>query len=178
MTEYDQDKLARELSNVRRLHGHTLEQLARRLGVTKSYLSKIENGHKPVSNSVLRRYATVYTESAKFLELIGGGHKVKIQTNEGESKQENMDQQLQVQPPAQELQVNLNPEKTPTLFTDWQNVSINDGGVVINFGQTMSPVQAVNIASRIGLSHAQAKQLHGTLDKVLREYYKTKDMEF
>lgn len=175
MIQNNHANLGKVLGKVRTQHGETLEQVAKRLGVTKSYLSKIENGHKPVPISLLEKYKRVYGNSAKFAELIGG-HKVII--NKGERKSEIMENIVQVQPPVQELQVNINAEKTPIMYSDWQTVNTNDGGVVLIFGQSMAPMPVQNVVSRIGMSHAQAKQLYGSIGEVLKEYYKSKGQEF
>lgn len=172
MTE-NQEEIGKKLSKVRRLHGETLEHLAGRLGVTKSYLSKIENGHKTVSPTLMRKFAVVYEGSSAFSALFGG-HKINI--NEGERGQ-GMDNK-QVQAPMPELEVNLNVDKTPTLYSDWQNVYSNDGGVVLNFGQSTGPGGSQHIVARIGLSHAQAKELYRVLGENQKNYYKSKNMEF
>lgn len=176
MTESSKTELGKKLGEIRRLSGVTLGQLADRIGVTKSYLSKIENGHKPVPASLLQKYVEVYGDSAKFSELLGGHKVYAVQNNEGGRRSTKMD--TTIQPATQELQVNLNPEKTPILYSDWQKVDTNDGGVVINFGQSTTPLPVQHITSRVGMSHAQARQLYNSLGDVLKQFYKSKDMEF
>ncbi len=168
----DREEIGKKLSEVRKLHGHTLEHLARRLGVTKSYLSKIENGHKAVPYALLRKFAEVYSASHAFSARIGGH--INIKTNEGERNE--MKDELQTVAP--NLQVNLDPVRTPILYSDWQNVTSNDGGVVINFAQSAAPMPAQHIVARIGLSHAQAKELYRVLGDNLKNFYKSKDLEF
>jgi len=177
MIQNNHTNLGKKLGEVRKLHGESLEQLAQLLGVTRSYLSKIENGHKPVPNSLLEKYMRVYGESAKFSELLGG-HKVTEILNKGEGSNQSMDSRVQVQQPLQELQVNINAEKTPIMYSDWQTVNTNDGGVVMIFAQSMAPTPVQNVVSRIGMSHAQARELYGSLGNVLKEYYKSKGQEF
>jgi transcriptional regulator with XRE-family HTH domain len=177
MTKNESIEQGHELSKIREFKGLSLEQLAQRVGVSKSYLSKIEKGQRPLPDALLGKLAEVYKDSARFAALVGG-HKVNI--NEGERRLLSMDtsNQLVQRPPEQQLQINLNAEKTPVLYSDWHQISTNDGGIVLSFGQSAAPTPMMMVISRVGLSHAQAKELYNTLGKNLQEYFKSKNMEF
>lgn len=54
---------------VRQFHGLSLSDLADRLGVSKSYLSEVEHGHKKVTLDLLNRYSEVLDMPVSHLML-------------------------------------------------------------------------------------------------------------
>ena len=67
----------------------------------------------------------------------------------------------------QEIQVNLNPDTTPILYTDNILINTNEDGVVINFGQMLGFGNQLKIISRIGMSRNHAKKLLKELSRLL-----------
>ncbi len=58
----------------------------------------------------------------------------------------------------QQLQIDLNLDSTPVLYTDNVISTTNNQGVVLNFGQMMGPTNKTRIVSRIGMSREHAKE--------------------
>ena len=52
-------RLPEQLKKLRKLRGFTLEELANRCGLTKGYLSRIENGHQIPEVSTIQTIADV-----------------------------------------------------------------------------------------------------------------------
>src|SRR5690606_41864841 len=65
----DQNFLAERLSVFRKLNGLSLEQVATRAGITKSYLSKLERGLSSPTVALLLKLAQAFGRSAE--QLIG-----------------------------------------------------------------------------------------------------------
>lgn len=78
----------------------------------------------------------------------------------------------------EQIQINLDAQKTPILYSDLVHIYTNDAGVVLNFGQSVGPMPTQNIVSRVGLSHTHAKEMYEKLGENLRRYFNSKGMEF
>lgn len=65
------------------------------------------------------------------------------------------------------LEVSLNPDVTPILYTDNINMQINDNGVILNVVQHMGTGNKARIVSRIGMSKEHAKKFVQKLSEVL-----------
>jgi hypothetical protein len=65
------------------------------------------------------------------------------------------------------MQVNIDPGKTPILYTDSVFLSSNKYGVVFDVAQTMSPGDNQVVVARIGMSREHAKVLLEVLGKHL-----------
>ncbi|MCX7996875.1 MAG: DUF3467 domain-containing protein [Patescibacteria group bacterium] len=63
--------------------------------------------------------------------------------------------------------VNLNPEKTPILYTDNIFMTSHEFGIVIDFGQKLGPTTDTQIVSRIGMSRDHAKKFLSELGKMI-----------
>ena len=48
------------LKNVRKFHGATIEETAKKLGVSLSYISELENGHKRIHVDILEGYSKAF----------------------------------------------------------------------------------------------------------------------
>lgn len=68
---------------------------------------------------------------------------------------------------AQEMQVNVNLDTTPILYTDNVLMSLNDDGLVLDIAQKLGPSPTVRIVSRIGMSRQHAEKLVQELGKLL-----------
>jgi len=62
----------------------------------------------------------------------------------------------------QPVQISVNLDTTPVLYTDNVNLTVNPNGVVLDIMQRLGPTNQVRIVSRIGMSREYAKKF---LDK-------------
>lgn len=67
----------------------------------------------------------------------------------------------------QEMQVNINLDTTPILYTDNVLMTLNDDGLVLDIAQKLGPSPTVRIVSRIGMSRQHAEKLVQELGKLL-----------
>lgn len=66
-----------------------------------------------------------------------------------------------------QVQVSVNLDTTPVLYTDNINMNVNPDGVVLNVMQRLGPTNQVRIVARIGLSREHAKKFVDKLGKLL-----------
>jgi len=67
----------------------------------------------------------------------------------------------------QPVQVSVNLDTTPVLYTDNINMTVNPNGVVLDIMQRLGPTNQVRIVSRIGMSREHAKKFLDKLGKLL-----------
>lgn len=67
----------------------------------------------------------------------------------------------------QQLEVNVNLDTTPVLFTDSINMTANNDGVVLDVMQRLGNTDKVRIVARIGMSREHAKKFVDSLGKLL-----------
>jgi len=65
------------------------------------------------------------------------------------------------------LNVNINPQATPILYTNIVFMSADEFGIVIDFGQKVGGLNQINIASRIGMSREHARKIVEELGKLI-----------
>ena len=65
------------------------------------------------------------------------------------------------------LQLNVNLDTTPVLYTDNIIMNINEDGVVLNVGQILLGTNQMRIVSRVGMSREHAKKFVKELSKLL-----------
>lgn len=65
------------------------------------------------------------------------------------------------------VQLNVNVDTTPVLYTDNIIMGINEDGVVLNIGQLLLGTNQMRIVSRIGMSREHAKKFVKELTKLL-----------
>lgn len=65
----------------------------------------------------------------------------------------------------QPVQVNINLDTTPILYTDNIQMTANEDGVVLNVMQRIGPTNQVRIVARIGMSVSHAKKLAAMLGR-------------
>lgn len=70
--------------------------------------------------------------------------------------------------PGQSFNVDM-PTNLPVVYTDMIHMTINEFGVVFDFGQRMGPTNKVNIVSRVGMSKEHADALRNLLDTELKK---------
>lgn len=67
----------------------------------------------------------------------------------------------------QEMQVNINLDTTPILYTDTILMQANEDGVILDICQKLGPSSQVRIVSRMGMSREHAKKFLKELGNVL-----------
>jgi hypothetical protein len=67
----------------------------------------------------------------------------------------------------QSVQVSVNLDTTPVLYTDNINMTINPDGVVLDIMQRLGPTNQIRIVSRVGMSREHAKKFVEKLGKLL-----------
>ena len=67
----------------------------------------------------------------------------------------------------QPVQVSVNLDTTPVLYTDNINMTVNPNGVVLDIMQRLGPTNQVRIVSRLGMSREHAKKFLDKLGKLL-----------
>ncbi len=65
------------------------------------------------------------------------------------------------------VQVSVNLDTTPVLFTDNINMTVNPDGVVLDVMQRLGPTDQVRIVARIGMSREHAKKFVNKLGELL-----------
>jgi len=71
------------------------------------------------------------------------------------------------QKPKQQVQISVNLDTTPIIYTDNINMTINPDGVVLDVMQRLGPTNQVRIVSRIGMSREHAKKFVEKLGQLL-----------
>lgn len=66
-----------------------------------------------------------------------------------------------------EFKINLNPEKSPILYTDLIFMNTNEDGITLDICQKIGPSNQLNIVSRIGMSRNHAKKFVKKLSELL-----------
>lgn len=67
----------------------------------------------------------------------------------------------------QPIEVSVNPDTTPVLYTDNIQMAANEDGVVLDVGQRLGASNQVRIVSRVGMSREHAKKLVKALNDLL-----------
>lgn len=68
---------------------------------------------------------------------------------------------------SQNMEINVNLDTTPILYTDNIFMSINENGLVLDVGQKLANTNQMRIVSRIGMSREHAKKFVSELSKML-----------
>lgn len=68
-----------------------------------------------------------------------------------------------------DLQININLDTTPILYTDNIIMNVNEDGVVLDICQKLGPTNQVRIVSRIGMSKNHAKKFLKSLGDLLEQ---------
>ena len=65
------------------------------------------------------------------------------------------------------VQINMNLDTTPILYTDNMLLTTNEDGIVIDIGQKVVTTNQLRIVARIGMSRTHAKKFLAELGKLL-----------
>ena len=68
---------------------------------------------------------------------------------------------------SQQVEVNINLDTTPILFTDSVNMTANPDGIVLDVMQRLGNTDKVRIVARVGMSREHAKKFVDSLGKLL-----------
>lgn len=68
---------------------------------------------------------------------------------------------------SQQMQINLNLDTTPILYTDNIFMTSNEDGLVLDVCQKIGPTNQVRIVSRIGMSRNHAKKFLKELNNLM-----------
>jgi len=68
-----------------------------------------------------------------------------------------------------ELQINVNLDSTPILYTDNIIMNVNEDGVVLDVCQKLGPTNQIRIIARIGMSKNHAKKFLKSLGDLLEQ---------
>jgi len=66
-----------------------------------------------------------------------------------------------------QLNINLDPNKTPILYTDMVHMNVTEDGVTIDVCQRVGNTSQMNVVSRIGMSRAHAEKFVRKLTEIL-----------
>lgn len=68
-----------------------------------------------------------------------------------------------------ELQINVNLDTTPILYTDNIIMNVNEDGVVLDVCQKLGPTNQIRIVARVGMSKNHAKKFLKSLGDLLEQ---------
>ncbi|MEI6532545.1 MAG: DUF3467 domain-containing protein [Candidatus Roizmanbacteria bacterium] len=66
-----------------------------------------------------------------------------------------------------EMQISINLDTTPILYTDNVFMNVNENGVVLDITQNLGPTNQLRVVSRIGMSREHAKRFLKEFGKLL-----------
>lgn len=146
-----------------------VNDVAKKTGINRTYLSKIENGHIKPSLGVLDKlinYFSIPAPAALTLYSLAGysDSHVVIEKNTGEEVSKMENKQIPTTEEPGQIQVTI-PNDKPVLYSDSVFLTSNEFGLVFDFSQRMASTNKHIVVSRIGMSKEHAK----VLLKILRE---------
>lgn len=71
------------------------------------------------------------------------------------------------EPTQSQLNINVNPEKTPILYTDMVFMSVNEDGVIFDVCQKLGTSNQLQVVNRVGMSRDHAKKFVKKLSEIL-----------
>lgn len=164
------------LQRLRSKKVESITSVANDVGIDRSHLSKLENGHErpsiDVLNNLIRHYSLSRDEASHLSSLAGYRQGLVVEEQggkEGKSMDDiNKSSRGESQPG---LQVNM-PGNLPVLYTDSVFVGTNQFGLVFDFAQSLGPTNQQNVVARLGMSKEHAKALLKVLADKLGEEIK------
>ncbi len=67
----------------------------------------------------------------------------------------------------QELEININLDTTPILYTDNIIMTVNEDGLVLDICQKIGSTNKIRVVSRVGMSKGHAKKFISHLSKLI-----------
>jgi transcriptional regulator with XRE-family HTH domain len=137
-------------------------EAAKILDVTPAYYSRLENGKEKPSPDLLGKIAEKYhlpIEDQRLLSQLAG-YATGVGSDMGNT----------AVPDAKMpgVQVKVNAESLPVLFSDSMFITVSENGVVFDFAQQLGPTAEQQIVARVGVSHGHARKIRDLLDKQLK----------
>jgi len=154
-------QLGTELRSIRIEHGQSITAMAQLLEIERSYLNKIELGKIKPSEKLLDRiivHFSIGVDKSKELKQLAGYLPLSLVFMRGKEDVDMQNSNQQVAKPGG-ININIDPVKTPVMYTDSAFISTNQYGIVLNFAQAVLDGQQQQVVSRIGMSFAHAKEL-------------------
>ncbi|HVT01479.1 MAG TPA: DUF3467 domain-containing protein [Patescibacteria group bacterium] len=165
---HNTQNLGKKIRELRMNNNLTMEQLATRAKIHPTLLSKIENGSRKPSITVIRALSSELnlneTDINYLLSLISAStpFEQKLNNNsEGEEVKKSMDEFANKKNP---IEVKV-PDNLPVLYSDVAMVTSSPYGIVFDFAQNVGPTTTRNVVSRVGISVEHAKALLQVLSK-------------
>ena len=171
--------LGKELRALRSKSLLNITVAAKAIGIDRSHLSKLENGHErpsiEVLNNIIRHYSLSRDEASHLSSLAGFRQGLVVEQQGGRggitvNDNKNVPTARESQPG---VQINM-PNNLTTLYTDSVFVTTNDFGVVFDFAQSIGPTNQQNVIARLGMSKEHAKALLKVLFEKLNDEPKVK----
>lgn len=152
--------LAKQIRQLRLSSDLTLEQLAEKVNVHWTFLSKIEKGTRKPNVKLIKSLAKVFSlDEQEYQTLI---HQLSQDLRKGvnyKMEDENAANQNQ-------KVLNLNvPQSLAVLYSDSAVVNSNAHGIVLSFAQILGNTNTHNVVARVGISLQHAKSLLKALSK-------------
>lgn len=163
-------QLGKELREIRKLSGETLAHVADAIGIDRSHLTKIELGQDLPSEKVLQNLFAHFSlkgvTASRLWTLAGFTSEMVAAENFGR-KEGNMDKAKIKKDPV--ANINMDPNKTKTLYTDSIFINSSDFGLVVDFARRIGPEQHF-VVSSVGMSFEHAKKLLEVLTDHLQKH--------
>lgn len=168
-------EFGQKLKSLRIKKGSSITMVAKVIGINRTHLSKLENGHErpsmQVLNNLINHFSLLREEALELANLAGYTGQGMIVTEpelkrEGVNPMKNNSDSVQS---TRAVQVTIK-DNTPVLYTDSIFISKNHFGMILDFAQSMGPTNKQIVVARVGLSIEHAKALLGVLTKKLTKF--------
>jgi len=170
----------REISYYRKIKGVSIKDTAGAIGIDRTYLSRIENGHEKPSKELFWKIVNFFDLTDDRNVVMNLANQIGLIPEVAYGRREvqtDMKDQMKPETGIQELKevkVTVDPAKSAVLYTDSVFVTRSQYGLVFDFAQAMGSSNEHMIVSRIGMSEEHAKALLKVLESKLKESIKSK----
>lgn len=170
------EKLGKKIREFRVKNNKNVTEAAKELLLSRSFLSKLENGHFKPTLDLLKKIINYYSipndQSQEIYNLAGYASSesgvLLMETKYREEVSELEENQVTGQVSEKMLKVNI-PGDIKIFYTDSAFVTTNEFGLVIDFGQRLGSTNEQTIVSRVGMSKSHALALIKVLQERLEE---------
>lgn len=166
----DLNKIGKIIKKYRTSLGLTSAEAAEKLEVSRPYYSRLENGkEKPALHLINKLESKFELSVPDVLDLM----RYSGNAENPSPADSNMGQIQLAEGVPEGESVQINPQEQKVLFSDTMFITVNDNGVVFDFGQKLGPTEQTFVVSRIGVSKTHAEKIHNLLGQQLN---KSKDV--
>lgn len=165
----DLKQMGDKIRQARQTRGLSLADLGAQVGVDRTLISKIENGHYQPTEAMLQKIIDTFcddkqlgAEWAAELWALSGRPSGPVIAQYNQYKEIFMNDQANNSANANQAggqSVQIDPLRTPILYSDAVGVTSSEFGMVFDFGQRVGPTNNANIVARIGVSYEHARKL-------------------